>query len=110
MKKLMIAAAIVCAAAFAQAASHSWNFASNGAIVDGYNATAVGGTSENAIGKDVVAYLIYAGGSFGEGYEGNLGISQADLLKALREGKTVTKAAGDNLLATSKTGTDSKVI
>ena len=35
MKKLMIAAAIVCAAAFAQAASYSWQASSDGITTDG---------------------------------------------------------------------------
>ena len=97
----MIAAAIVCATAFAQAASHSWSFASNGAVVDGYNATSIGGTSGNAVGAGLQAYLIYAG---------TTGISQGDLLTALRGGKSVTEAAAGNILATSATGADSKVV
>ena len=59
MKKLMIAAAIVCAAAFAQAASFTWGFAS-GSIVgpaDEYNLDGFldGGTASLYIGHLLIA-------------------------------------------------------
>ena len=102
MKKLMIAAAIVCAAAMSQAATYNWTFQSADAVVDGFNAKSIGGTSSNPIGKDYAAYLIYANTA-------DTFVSQADMLVGLREGKSVSEIAGTGLLATSKTKENSYI-
>ena len=83
MKKLMIAAAIVCAAAMSQAATCNWYITSDGNnAYAGYLASSVGGTytAGNAVGA--TAYVVYF-------EDGNYGISQNDLLTGLRNGKTM---------------------
>ena len=105
MKKLMIAAAIVCAAAMSQAAALNWAFKSNGPVYAGYNAASVGGkySAGNAT-EGAAAYLIYF-----DSYE-TAGLSQNDLLSALREGKSITEAAGQYLLTGSSTiGADGQI-
>ena len=95
MNKLMIAAAIVCAAAMTQAAEYKWTFSSGtNPVYDGYNATTVGGQSANAVGAGLNCYLIYSA------------YSQDNLLTALRDGSDIATAAGKNLLASTTTKSD----
>ena len=95
MKKLMIAAAIVCAAALSQASTYNWSFSSGtNPVYDGYNATAVGGQSANAVGAGMNCYLIYSA------------YTQAELLADLRDGADIATAAGKNLLASTTTKAD----
>ena len=102
----MIAAAIVCAAAMSQAAALNWEFMSTSPVYAGYNASSIGGTySSSYANEGSAAYLIYF-----DSYE-TAGISQNDLLTALRSGKSITEAAGQYLLTGSSTiGADGKII
>ena len=103
MKKLMIAAAIVCAAALSQAAQVQWDwaFASDAQIRTGW--TAAGGSSvasDSYAGSGLAAYLI--------AYDAT-SMNQDTILTALRSGKTIQQVAGDSLLATSATDSGSKI-
>ena len=98
MKKLMIAAAIVCAAAFAQAATVSWNSGSLMTAADatgGWSSTTIrgnyAGSTEAGWALSVTAYLINE-----EKYNGLAGKSQADILAATAglTGKTESAASG----------------
>jgi hypothetical protein len=88
MKKLMMMLGAVALAASVQAATYNWSFGTTAAIYDGYNATAVGGQSANAA-AGLSAYLIL--GSY----------AQSSLLSDLRDGKSITDAAGANILASA---------
>ena len=76
MKKLMIAAAIVCAAVYAQAATFTW--ATSGSKDAGYIWNAAGDNT-----------LYDASGALTAVLFDNTVISAGDLLKGLREGKTL---------------------
>ena len=101
MKKLMIAAAIVCATVAAQAATYNWDFKSSDTIRNGWTAeegSRVG--SSSLAGAGLQAYLIaYTAGT----------MDQNAILAGLRGGKDVATIAGGSLLATSATGSDSKI-
>ena len=77
MKKLMIAAAIVCAATLSQAAVTKWKTTNtNGILYDGYKNT--DGSYEKAIQKDTIVYLIAASS------DTTYGITQAKLVEAFQ--------------------------
>ena len=79
MKKIMMAAAIVCAAAISQAATYNWSAASTGPIYDGWNGTALNKQYAGATAQSGLNWmLVYANA------EG--GLSQANALAALRDG------------------------
>ena len=100
MKKLIIAAAIVCATVAAQAANYNWNFNSQDAVYDGWNAATIGGNSANPVGKGLAAYLI--------AYDAT-SMNQNTILAGLRDGKSIETIAGSALLAQSATDKDSKI-
>ena len=103
MKKLMIAAAIVCAAAMSQAATVDWTFQTDTAIYAGYKAASVGGqyTAENAVGA--TAYMLYF--EDGEG-----GLSQSALLAALRSGKAMSDdGIKEFVIGSAEVGSNGKV-
>ena len=98
MKKLIIALGAVVAAAGLQAATYNWSAGSNGAVFNGYDAPTMGTQWASATAQSgLTYYLIYTAG-----------ISQADLLSGLREGKTMSDFA-DNTLKTGTTGGDGKI-
>ena len=98
MKKLMIAVAIVCATAFVQAASVSWN---SGSLMTAANATGgwssttirgnYAGSTEAGWALSVTAYLIDK-----TTYDGLDGKTQAEVLAATagKTGKTESAASG----------------
>lgn len=96
MKKIMIALSAVAMAVCAQAATYNWSVSTGVPVYDGYNASTVGGKSENAV-AGLTAYVIL--GSY----------TQATLLEDLRSGKNITDAAGANILTTAVTGSDGKI-
>lgn len=78
MKKLMIAATIVCAAAMSQAATADWNFELSNAAYAGYEGTTIGGDYTGSYAAGAQAYLVLAD------------LAQGDLLGYLRDGKAMT--------------------
>ena len=77
MKKLMIAAAIVCAAVVSQAASTTWQFTTAAAIHDG---------TASGFAEGAKAYVVL----FNADYEkSDKGLSQSDLLAAFRNKQTI---------------------
>ena len=77
MKKLMIAAAIVCAATLSQAAITKWKTTNaSGILYDGYKNT--DGSYEKAIQKNTIVYLIAASS------DTTYGITQAKLVEAFQ--------------------------
>ena len=97
MKKIMIAACAVAFTAAAQAATATWNWEVSTASYAG-NAT--------DIAANKTAYLICYSTDY---YAGTVGISQADLLAAFRNGTDVATAAGGYLIGTSATGADGTI-
>ncbi len=80
MKKLIMAAAIVCVAAFAQAATYKWSVTSGQGTYNGYDAPTTGKLWTDAtMTAGMSWYLIYADG-----------LSQADALSAVRKGSSLT--------------------
>jgi len=90
-------------------AATCWWFETNNPIYDGYNATVIGGKSQNAVGAGLKVYLVYYT------YVGNSyrGVSQANLLMAIRNAggssAMTDKAIVPYVLARSLTAPDGKV-
>ena len=101
MKKLMIAAAIVCATVAARAATYDWTFSSDDTIRNGWTAEEGSRVASGSLaGAGLNAYLIaYTAGT----------MDQDTILAGLRAGKDVATIAGIALLAQSATGSDSTV-
>ena len=95
MKKLMIAAAIVCAAAMAHAAATTWQFTTTSSIKDGSG-------SSTAFAEGAKAYVVLFSGD----YEIDQGLSQDALLAAFRNKQTIPSAYA---LGGATVGSDGKI-
>ena len=102
MKKLIIAACAMASAAVVHAAACNWDFQTTTPVYAAYNGT-IGTPYTGSYATGASAYLIYF-------EDGGDGVSQGDLLTALRQGKTIQEAAGDYLFSGNGTvGADGMV-
>ena len=101
MKKLMIAAAIVCAAAMSQAATTVWQFTSTGAFKDGYVKDGDPSASTHAL-NGATLYIL--------ALEGNNYNTQDALYQDLMSGKKSVADIKSLALASGKTDSDGKIL